>query len=1340
MKILDLARWSRGRAVSVMMRARPSHLSCLALLLGAMLAVTFFAACGDGPTEPPPVPNRAPVASGSIPAQTVSVGESATVSVASAFSDPDGDALTYAVASSAPGVASATVSGTDVTVTGVAAGTATLTVTATDPGGLSAEQGFEVTVPNRAPVASGSIPAQTVSVGESATVSVASAFSDPDGDALTYAVASSAPGVASATVSGTDVTVTGVAAGTATLTVTATDPGGLSAEQGFEVTVPNRAPVASGSIPAQTVSVGESATVSVASAFSDPDGDALTYAVASSAPGVASATVSGTDVTVTGVAAGTATLTVTATDPGGLSAEQGFEVTVPNRAPVASGSIPAQTVSVGESATVSVASAFSDPDGDALTYAVASSAPGVASATVSGTDVTVTGVAAGTATLTVTATDPGGLSAEQGFEVTVPNRAPVASGSIPAQTVSVGESATVSVASAFSDPDGDALTYAVASSAPGVASATVSGTDVTVTGVAAGTATLTVTATDPGGLSAEQGFEVTVPNRAPVASGSIPAQTVSVGESATVSVASAFSDPDGDALTYAVASSAPGVASATVSGTDVTVTGVAAGTATLTVTATDPGGLSAEQGFEVTVPNRAPVASGSIPAQTVSVGESATVSVASAFSDPDGDALTYAVASSAPGVASATVSGTDVTVTGVAAGTATLTVTATDPGGLSAEQGFEVTVPNRAPVASGSIPAQTVSVGESATVSVASAFSDPDGDALTYAVASSAPGVASATVSGTDVTVTGVSTGTATLTVTATDPGGLSAEQGFEVTVPNRTPVAVRTIADMVVAVDDSAVVDVAEHFTDPDGDALIYAATSSSTAIARVTLAGGVATVVARAEGRATIAVTARDPEGLTARQTFTVTVAADPDRAVLEALYAALGDYWRRDTNWSTDAPLHTWYGVTTEGGRVVRLSLADNNLIGAIPPVLGNLSNLEYLALDRNRLTGTIPPVLGDLSNLDTLRLNYNSLTGEIPPELGNLSNLERLNLSNNSLTGEIPPELGNLSNLERLNLSNNSLGGVIPPELGNLSNLRSLILSSNSLNGEIPPELGNLSNLEYLSLSSNSLNGALPLSLASLSALAQFYYTKTGLCIPADASFREWLNAIADHRGSGRGCDGNRSPVTTGTIRSWMLDPGDTATVDASRHFRDPDNEALTYSAASSDANVARASVSGSTVTITAVARGRATITVTARDPGGLTASQRPRVTVGRAPARNARPSLTRVGRFSIRLTWSPVERATFYKVNYCSGLTGRCHLTIGYRVVKETTDTTYTHGIGTVLGSHNYIVQACNELGCSSLASSAAASVQGQHSGAGLEMIFSGTSNAEVFASPCDLFQ
>ena len=95
----------------------------------------------------PPGPNRPPTAVGTLPDRRLpDVGGTLDVDVSPAFADPDGDALTYAVSSSAPRVVSVLAAGARVALTALAEGTAMVRVTASDPGGLTATQTFSVTV------------------------------------------------------------------------------------------------------------------------------------------------------------------------------------------------------------------------------------------------------------------------------------------------------------------------------------------------------------------------------------------------------------------------------------------------------------------------------------------------------------------------------------------------------------------------------------------------------------------------------------------------------------------------------------------------------------------------------------------------------------------------------------------------------------------------------------------------------------------------------------------------------------------------------------------------------------------------------------------------------------------------------------------------------------------------------------------------------------------------------------------------------------------------------------------------------------------------------------------
>ena len=146
-------------------------------------------------------------------------------------------------------------------------------------------------------------------------------------------------------------------------------------------------------------------------------------------------------------------------------------------------------------------------------------------------------------------------------------------------------------------------------------------------------------------------------------------------------------------------------------------------------------------------------------------------------------------------------------------------------------------------------------------------------------------------------------------------------------------------------------------------------------------------------------------------------------PERAELVALYQATGgDDWRHRAKWLTDKRLGEWRGVTVDAdGRVIGLSLIDNNLTGAIPTQLLNLERLQTLNLSGNKLSGTLPSWLGDLSSLQTLNLRFNGVHGPVPAEMGRLSNLVELHLGNTQLTGELPQSLTNLTNLKQLTFS-------------------------------------------------------------------------------------------------------------------------------------------------------------------------------------------------------------------------------------------------------------------------------------------------------------------------------
>ena len=104
----------------------------------------------------------------------------------------------------------------------------------------------------------------------------------------------------------------------------------------------------------------------------------------------------------------------------------------------------------------------------------------------------------------------------------------------------------------------------------------------------------------------------------------------------------------------------------------------------------------------------------------------------------------------------------------------------------------------------------------------------------------------------------------------------------------NRTPVVAQAFADITITLEDGgpdrwASGDLGTNFSDPDGDELSYSAGSSDESVvdAVISESGPIVIVQAQGGGTATITITARDPGGLTATQSFRVTVNDKPDHS---------------------------------------------------------------------------------------------------------------------------------------------------------------------------------------------------------------------------------------------------------------------------------------------------------------------------------------------------------------------------------------------------------------------------------------------------------------------------
>ena len=678
----------------------------------------------------------ATVATVAVSPATASLVVAQNVQLVATPQDVSGNVLSGRVvtwASTNPGVA--TVNGSGL-VTGVAPGAATVMVACE---GQSSPVAITVTV---VPVASVSVSPASANVTVGQTAQLTATPKDANGNALTgRTVTWATSNAAVAAVSGNGL-VTGGATGTATITASSEGRNGTAT---ITVTL---VPVASVSVSPSSATVLLGQTVQLTATPKDANGSPLTGRAvtwASSAPGVASVSASGL---VTGVAAGTATLTAASEGKNGTAT---ITVTV---VPVASVAVSPASPSIRVGGTVQLTATAQDSAGNVLTGRVvtwASSAPGVASVSASGL---VTGVAAGAATLTAASEGKNGTAT---VTVTI---APVASVTLSPASPSIRVGGTVQLTATTKDSAGNVLTGRVvtwASSAPAVGTVSASGL---VSGMAAGTTTITATSEGKSGTAT---VTVTV---VPVTSVAVSPGASSLQIGGTVQLTATTKDSAGNVLTGRVvtwASSAPAVATVSASGL---VTGVAAGTATLTATSEGKNGTAT-----VTV-NPVPVASVTVSPASSSlfVGQTAQLSVTtkdSAGNVLTGRAITWASSSTTV----ATVSATGL-VTAKAAGSATLTATSEGKSGTAT---VTVTVAPVAPVATVTVSPASASVATGQTVQLTATPKDSNGSALTGRVVTWATSNAAVATVSTSGLVSGLVAGTATITATSEGKSGTSA-------------------------------------------------------------------------------------------------------------------------------------------------------------------------------------------------------------------------------------------------------------------------------------------------------------------------------------------------------------------------------------------------------------------------------------------------------------------------------------------------------------------------------------------------------------------------------------
>jgi Leucine-rich repeat (LRR) protein len=226
---------------------------------------------------------------------------------------------------------------------------------------------------------------------------------------------------------------------------------------------------------------------------------------------------------------------------------------------------------------------------------------------------------------------------------------------------------------------------------------------------------------------------------------------------------------------------------------------------------------------------------------------------------------------------------------------------------------------------------------------------------------------------------------------------------------------------------------------------------------------------------------------------------------RYALLTLWFSSRSYWANSTGWAAAEDECMWLGVTCEPAQlegagevnvVTRLSL-DGNGVQALSSDLFLLDNLKILSLADNVIVGPLPPTLANASSLVELYLETNGLQQDLSDfDWSGLLNLEVLRLGDNvGLNGTLNDSLWTLPKLQELALNGCRFQGEIGAAVENLQSLVVFDVSNNrggnraGFSGTLPTVFASLPNLEVLGLGGNRFEGSIPSEYAAMPELSE-----------------------------------------------------------------------------------------------------------------------------------------------------------------------------------------------------------------------------------------------------------
>ena len=595
--------------------------------------------------------------------------------------------------------------------------------------------------------------------------------------------------------------------------------------------------------------------------------------------------------------------------------------------------------------------------------------------------------------------------------------------------------------------------------------------------------------------------------------------------------------------------------------------------------------------------------------QILMVGTSRTVDVSSKFYDPDGDQLTYTAMSSDENIATVSTTGSVITITPVSAGNVTITVTGSDSR-VSIDQTFTVIVvappsANNAPVIT-SVSSVSVSENSTEVITVTATDADTDDTITGYAIAAGGDGALFSIVSSTGVlSFTSAPDFESPTDVEVSDPANAAANNEYIVTVSATSGTGNRALtANQTLTV---TVTDVTEVPSPPD------ASTVTSSTISSLTITWTAPTNTGPA---------------ISAYDVRYILTSADE---TVDANWTEVVDAWTSGalTYTISSLTLNTSYDVqvrakSDEGTGDWSASVTVTTDANNAPVGIGQMywadrgsdkiqrSNLDGSSVEDLVMRPTLNNPVGIALDVSSGKTYWMDETTD---------KIQRSNLDGTSVEDLITTGLDLPSGIA-LDVSGGKLywmdRGTDKIQRSNLdgTGVEDLITTGLSAPVGIALDISG-GKMYWVDNGADKIQRA-NLDGSSVEDLVTGVTDPRGIALDVSSGKMYWVDNDAD-KIQRANLDGSsvEDLITTGlttpvsialdVISGQILTVGTSGTVDVSGYFSDPDGDQLTYSALSSDENIATVSATGSVITITPVSGGSVTITVTAND-GNASAQQ------------------------------------------------------------------------------------------------------------------------------------